>query len=120
MVSLRESLRKFSLRLPVLITDMGFVLKTFSQHHLSSFFIELLLDKVFFFDNQDYMNIRSKCQLNGVVFENLQTFRKMRVCKSANAYETGDFTPSRSCVLFSAYRLEALHFSVTRHNKFLL
>ena len=30
MVSLRESLRNFSLRLPVLITDMGFVLKTFS------------------------------------------------------------------------------------------
>ena len=91
MVSLRESLRKFSLRLPVLITDMGFVLKTFSEHHLSSFFIELLLDKVFC-DNQDYMNIHSKCQLNGVVFENLQTFRKMRDCKRSNAYETGGLT----------------------------
>ena len=88
---LMEILRKFSLRLSVLITDMGFVLKRFSQHHLSSFFIKLLLDKVFC-HKQDYMNIRSKCQLNGVVFENLQTFQKLRDCKRSNAYETGGLT----------------------------
>ena len=34
------------------------------------------------------MNICSKCQLNGVVFVNLQTFRKMPDCKRSNDYET--------------------------------
>lgn len=68
MVSLRESFSKFSLRLFVLITDMEFVLKRFSQHVPFAFFFHKITA---FCDNQDCMNILSKCQLNGAVFENL-------------------------------------------------
>lgn len=60
MVSLRESFSKFSLRL--------FVLKRFSQHVPFAFFFHKITA---FCDNQDCMNILSKCQLNGAVFENL-------------------------------------------------